>query len=66
MEPDKITFVVGPDREHGIGIREAFISGLDIADVITNVPKGMCRITKIFVNPTTGRLKIQYDNTPVK
>ena len=28
-------------------------------------PTGMFRVTNIFINPTTGKFIIQYDDTPI-
>ena len=27
-------------------------------------PIGTCKITKLFVDPKTGKLMVEYDNTP--
>jgi hypothetical protein len=32
---------------------------------IFNTPSGKCQITKMYVNPDTGKLEIEYDDTPI-
>jgi hypothetical protein len=32
----------------------------------SNPPKGKYRVTNLYVDPDTGRLEIEYDNTPVE
>jgi hypothetical protein len=32
---------------------------------IFDAPIGKCKVLKIYVNPNTGKLEIEYDSTPV-
>ena len=39
----------------------------DLTNVISLLtpPEGKCKITKLYVDPSTGKLAIEYDDTPV-
>ena len=34
--------------------------------VETNPPAGKYRVTNLYVDPVTGRLEVEYDDTPVE
>jgi hypothetical protein len=38
---------------------------LDLSSTIFNTPSGKCKITRMYVNPLTGKLEIEYDNIPI-
>lgn len=38
---------------------------LDGSRIESVPPTGKCRVTNIFVDPGTGKLVVQYDDTPV-
>ena len=31
---------------------------------VSNPPSGKCKVTNLFVDPVTGKLVVEYDNTP--
>jgi len=31
---------------------------------LSNPPSGKCRVTNIYVDPRTGKLEVEWDNTP--
>jgi len=31
---------------------------------LSNPPKGMCKVTNLFVDPETGRLEVEWDDIP--
>lgn len=33
--------------------------------IASEAPVGYCKVTNFFVNPSTGRLVVEYDDTPV-
>jgi hypothetical protein len=33
---------------------------------IFTTPSGKCPITKMYVNPSTGKLEIEYETTPIE
>lgn len=33
--------------------------------LISKPPSGKCRVTNIYVNPVTGKMEFEYEDTPV-
>ena len=34
-------------------------------EIKSNPPKGKCKVVNIYVNPDTGNVVVEYDDTPV-
>ena len=56
------------DMVSGIVIKKDAVKSLPSVSSIPGFsvpPSGMFRVVNIYINPNTGKLAVEYDNTPV-
>lgn len=34
--------------------------------IVTSPPSGKCKVTNLFVDPSTGKLAVEYEDTPIE